>query len=141
MHQFDVFGPLAPHLSSNLRQFRTGRAVQFDLPVVADSRRCEPDFISDGPECTTRSPSGQLTISGDNRDLPRLLCGLSRSRRGNHLRHFAYADRKSTRLNSSHVKNSYAVFCLKKKTKQKPNTIHLRIKLLDAKHAHDHKMN
>src|SRR5690606_40251398 len=24
------------------------------------------------------------------------------------------ADRKSTRLNSSHVKNSYAVFCLKK---------------------------
>src|SRR5690606_40274834 len=27
-------------------------------------------------------------------------------------------DRKSTRLNSSHVKISYAVFCLKKKTKQ-----------------------
>src|SRR5690606_39449433 len=26
-------------------------------------------------------------------------------------------DRKSTRLNSSHVKNSYAVYCLKKKTK------------------------
>src|SRR5699024_11623107 len=25
-------------------------------------------------------------------------------------------DRKSTRLNSSHVSNSYAVFCLKKKT-------------------------
>src|SRR5690606_41550388 len=28
-------------------------------------------------------------------------------------------DRKSTRLNSSHVKISYAVFCLKKKNKQK----------------------
>src|SRR5690606_40270150 len=28
-----------------------------------------------------------------------------------------YADRKSTRLNSSHVKISYAVFCLKKKRK------------------------
>src|SRR5690606_41722235 len=27
-------------------------------------------------------------------------------------------DRKSTRLNSSHVKISYAVFCVKKKTKQ-----------------------
>src|SRR5690606_41328837 len=27
----------------------------------------------------------------------------------------AIEDRKSTRLNSSHVKNSYAVFCLKKK--------------------------
>src|SRR5579883_3541426 len=29
------------------------------------------------------------------------------------------ADRKSTRLNSSHVKISYAVFCLKKKKKKK----------------------
>src|SRR5690606_41715462 len=28
------------------------------------------------------------------------------------------ADRKSTRLNSSHVKISYAVFCLKKKTQK-----------------------
>src|SRR5215510_15326059 len=30
-----------------------------------------------------------------------------------------YPDRKSTRLNSSHVAISYAVFCLKKKKKQK----------------------
>src|SRR5436309_12173030 len=29
----------------------------------------------------------------------------------------AFVDRKSTRLNSSHVKISYAVFCLKKKKK------------------------
>src|SRR5699024_11504643 len=31
----------------------------------------------------------------------------------------ARLDRKSTRLNSSHVSISYAVFCLKKKTTQK----------------------
>src|SRR5690606_41525701 len=31
-------------------------------------------------------------------------------------RHCFVADRKSTRLNSSHVKISYAVFCLKNKT-------------------------
>src|SRR5690349_24007879 len=31
---------------------------------------------------------------------------------------YAARDRKSTRLNSSHVEISYAVFCLKKKTKQ-----------------------
>src|SRR5699024_12793442 len=31
------------------------------------------------------------------------------------------ADRKSTRLNSSHVSISYAVFCLKKKKKKKTN--------------------
>src|SRR5690554_7722075 len=30
-------------------------------------------------------------------------------------RYFKYKDRKSTRLNSSHVRISYAVFCLKKK--------------------------
>src|SRR5690606_41602754 len=30
-------------------------------------------------------------------------------------RHQQQGDRKSTRLNSSHVKSSYAVFCLKKK--------------------------
>src|SRR5438552_14516889 len=32
-------------------------------------------------------------------------------------------DRKSTRLNSSHQIISYAVFCLKKKKKTKPNSI------------------
>src|SRR5690554_7016314 len=39
------------------------------------------------------------------------------------MRFFAYLDRKSTRLNSSHVRISYAVFCLKKKKKKKKNII------------------
>src|SRR5437868_8708781 len=33
-----------------------------------------------------------------------------------------FGDRKSTRLNSSHVSISYAVFCLKKKKKKKLHT-------------------
>src|SRR5256885_5187360 len=33
----------------------------------------------------------------------------------------ADSDRKSTRLNSSHLVISYAVFCLKKKKRSKPN--------------------
>src|SRR5690349_22988189 len=37
------------------------------------------------------------------------------------LRDVIWGDRKSTRLNSSHVEISYAVFCLKKKT---PPTYH-----------------
>src|SRR5437773_4807756 len=43
-------------------------------------------------------------------------------------------DRKSTRLNSSHITISYAVFCLKKKKKKKYNqrkvihTVKLRLK-------------
>src|SRR5690606_39779027 len=36
----------------------------------------------------------------------------------------AQVDRKSTRLNSSHVKISYAVFCLKKKKKLTPSAPH-----------------
>src|SRR5690349_23469755 len=35
----------------------------------------------------------------------------------------ARRDRKSTRLNSSHVEISYAVFCLKKKKKKYYNTL------------------
>src|SRR5437870_7767401 len=43
------------------------------------------------------------------------------AREGEDARHITHrrGDRKSTRLNSSHVAISYAVFCLKKKTKQK----------------------
>src|SRR5205085_10756861 len=36
------------------------------------------------------------------------------------------ADRKSTRLNSSHSQISYAVFCLKKKKKKKNNNTRLK---------------
>src|SRR5262245_66193975 len=45
--------------------------------------------------------------AGDRRVGPR---GRGVARAGRH------ADRKSTRLNSSHLGNSYAVFCLKKKS-------------------------
>src|SRR5436309_9779058 len=38
------------------------------------------------------------------------------------------ADRKSTRLNSSHVKISYAVFCLKKKKKKKDKNTQMKYK-------------
>src|SRR5438874_9539279 len=38
-------------------------------------------------------------------------------------------DRKSTRLNSSHVEISYAVFCLKKKKKKKQTTHKITIQI------------
>src|SRR5436305_10822446 len=55
---------------------------------------------------------------------PRVMtCPRRRARRGGRARHDAWGrrDRKSTRLNSSHVRISYAVFCLKKKKKKKIN--------------------
>src|SRR5690625_5598730 len=43
---------------------------------------------------------------------------------GNHAEAQELADRKSTRLNSSHVAISYAVFCLKKKTQNAQQKYH-----------------
>src|SRR5690625_7049777 len=49
-----------------------------------------------------------------------------RAKRGRQDDVIQYPDRKSTRLNSSHVAISYAVFCLKKKTKQNSNKVRER---------------
>src|SRR5436305_12030053 len=38
-------------------------------------------------------------------------------------------DRKSTRLNSSHVRSSYAVFCLKKKNAESPESVEQKPKI------------
>src|SRR5690606_39505666 len=53
------------------------------------------------PEISRRSPSLRPTLTGTSSAVKRPLSSA--------------LDRKSTRLNSSHVKISYAVFCLKKK--------------------------
>src|SRR5205814_5562853 len=45
----------------------------------------------------------------------------------------AVADRKSTRLNSSHLGISYAVFCLKKKKKKKKITINTSLHISQLK--------
>src|SRR2546429_6264818 len=55
-----------------------------------------------------------------------LAFGLRRNARHHHRCRQISADRKSTRLNSSHGYISYAVFCLKKKKKKSTN-----IKLYD----------
>src|SRR5690606_42089381 len=69
------------------------------LPISSSSRRAM-SLVSGSV-----SPSGDGMSSGlDNR----AAAGPQRSKK-------ASQDRKSTRLNSSHVKISYAVFCLKKK--------------------------
>src|SRR5205814_7626627 len=47
-------------------------------------------------------------------------------------------DRKSTRLNSSHLGISYAVFCLKKKKKQKNQHMHTKNTLNNKPHTMTH---
>src|SRR2546426_7926088 len=52
--------------------------------------------------------------------------------------HGACRDRKSTRLNSSHLVISYAVFCLKKKKKTTPHTYESLESLCVSSLAHTH---
>src|SRR5438067_12601293 len=83
-----------------------GRRVLFFLNVTTT------------PDIYTLSLHDALPISlqDDRRQRPDLQ--LPRAQRGD--RGSWRSDRKSTRLNSSHVSISYAVFCLKKKSKQSP---------------------
>src|SRR6266480_6817649 len=55
-------------------------------------------------------------------------------------RHWSHRrDRKSTRLNSSHMSISYAVFCLKKKKKKTKNKIEIKKKKKNKKKKNDKK--
>src|SRR5690606_40526856 len=56
-------------------------------------------------------------------------------RGGDRIGYLALSDRKSTRLNSSHVKISYAVFCLKKKKKTKQKE-HVKDKTTHTNYVH-----
>src|SRR5690348_4368147 len=64
-----------------------------------------------------RSTDGGNTFAPYGNGLPAVrVTDIQISRNGSLLR---ISDRKSTRLNSSHPSISYAVFCLKKKTKKR----------------------
>src|SRR5947207_11230743 len=76
------------------------------------------------PPRSTLFPYTTLFRSGGLRRLQHFRGGRTRERAASHGRGrvaFRHADRKSTRLNSSHTVISYAVFCLKKKNKIQKN--------------------
>src|SRR2546422_3149941 len=73
---------------------------------------------------TTLFRSAGLGRTSRGRPIPRRMSHVRLARRGVHgIRTYVAGegDRKSTRLNSSHGYISYAVFCLKKKKKNKQN--------------------
>src|SRR5437870_8347989 len=80
------------------------------------------------PPRSTLFPYTTLFRSVDFPRFPDVLTPAGETERleSNRLKTFGFAggreDRKSTRLNSSHVAISYAVFCLKKKTKHTRTT-------------------
>src|SRR5205814_6719257 len=80
-----------------------------------------PSMFTSRPMRLSGATSG---ASRGRRSCSRRLRRLLERRRGERFQHLpdgerALGDRKSTRLNSSHLGISYAVFCLKKKKKNK----------------------
>src|SRR5207249_12177512 len=100
-----------PPLPRALPSFPTRRSSDLtstSRPSHSSLRSAEIDSCS-AIRRSSRAPfSASLTVSGHRNDFV--------SGRAEYLNRNAL-DRKSTRLNSSHVSISYAVFCLKKKKK------------------------
>src|SRR5690606_41884763 len=105
------------HVSRSCRHLHTGVSLLFTALLFF--------LIIRRPPKSTLFPYTTLFRSArDHRDAERSLHPRSPAARSTRSQTSAAtrsgagsSDRKSTRLNSSHVKNSYAVFCLKKKKK------------------------
>src|SRR5262245_63778097 len=99
-------------LSGSWKNATIARASSSPMPCTSASSASDlaamtsrlPNFAA--RSCATRSPTSRM---------PRALSRRARPR----VREASIADRKSTRLNSSHLGISYAVFCLKKKKKKR----------------------
>src|SRR5690349_22018150 len=72
-------------------------------------------------------PEGLLILRVDRSDLDAQIAALDGLAAHQAIRDRLGEDRKSTRLNSSHVEISYAVFCLKKKKNKKATYNHTTI--------------
>src|SRR5439155_9952865 len=101
-----LYSPAPPH---DLHSFPTRRSSDLWAPM----RSLEPYSRPPGmpaPAIRIVNANGQCSRP----ELDRVICGLRPNSPITITR-----DRKSTRLNSSHVAISYAVFCLKKKKNRK----------------------
>src|SRR3989442_6021548 len=84
-------------------------------------RGAEPGNPKAGPDATPMYPEWEFYHAGNVKKADDHLKGTESAPPWKEI---GRGDRKSTRLNSSHVRISYAVFCLKKKKKNKLGTRH-----------------
>src|SRR5205807_10346244 len=120
-------GIIGAHLAAR----RVGTAVVRDRgagdhePVHHHGRRCHgvrARLKGRNPQAGLQIHHSAATESGAGPAVPRVQREQLRLRRGDEDAPEWWIDRKSTRLNSSHLVISYAVFCLKKKKKKTTNT-------------------
>src|SRR5688572_31400941 len=92
--------PTEPRLRETVANLRAGRiATPTNYDRLNAEQKAYVASILSGPRADISGPLGVMMVSPVLGDLTQK----------------AMADRKSTRLNSSHSQISYAVFCLKKK--------------------------
>src|SRR5436309_11670446 len=102
------------HLRSVFFFFNAPAPTEIYTLSLHDALPISVPAAKSGPSTSPNTPTATLT----HMSIRRRPCSASRAEIG-----MNSADRKSTRLNSSHVKISYAVFCLKKKKKTKYENI------------------
>src|SRR3712207_6923215 len=98
---------------------RPPRSTLFPYTTLFRSRDLWPAPRPEGPGRQERSTVGITLTSGPGTSAVSTHPGCGSERPPQMLALGFPADRKSTRLNSSHANISYAVFCLKKKTRGK----------------------
>src|SRR5690349_21680609 len=109
---------LADPMFDPLRRWARGHLAGDGVPTEATVAAMDTAGVRTGMLCAWRGPRGPL-ISNDAvaaiiARYPGRFAGVAAVDLARPMD--AVRDRKSTRLNSSHVEISYAVFCLKKKT-------------------------
>src|SRR5690554_3944509 len=107
-----MFSAFDPDLKITVRE---GKVFNYNTPQFDEALRVE------GIQMISESLEENALFSFNGQQVPVLMKGVSQefSNMTDMEKLMVDGDRKSTRLNSSHVRISYAVFCLKKKTKQK----------------------
>src|SRR6202521_4499507 len=112
-----VVTPICPHVLTNRSVIVSNKST---IRLVPSSGEQQLSVSVDGQESMQLSSNDAVTVRPAEEKLPLLLP-----------KHLTFADilgaklrwsgrdRKSTRLNSSHLRISYAVFCLKKKKKKR----------------------
>src|SRR5690606_41626442 len=108
---------LSESVNSNVYLFKFNLTNKIHTLSLHDAL---PIFVDPGPGVGGAAAPRSRLRSGPDQAVqgPRGRRPRGHDRRGHHQpARRPSGDRKSTRLNSSHVKISYAVFCLKKKTK------------------------
>src|SRR2546426_5460852 len=99
---------------------RPPRSTLFPYTTLFRSRIARAAQVV-APAADAVNPLGEiddLEVGGERADQR---FGVARRQRAYQRVQLVVGDRKSTRLNSSHLVISYAVFCLKKKKKRKPS--------------------